>query len=301
MNNTFFRYIKERFPLSFNIPIIFILNVTIYMAAGITENEIIFSTTVIPGFIAIFLVFFHLRLFDDLKDYSKDKKTYIMTQKQIKYLAFFAILLEIILVLFLGLITLFFYLIVLLYSILMLYEFFLSEKLTKNILLYNLTHQIIIIFIGIYVYSFYYKTYKIDKPIFFLFLILILIILSMFELIRKIKSKCEKDYERSYEYKIGKPRFTVYTTMLVILSGISSFIILLYTIQNQISAIIQVFVTLLILIFLTISYVKSEKITNKLIKKALAIYVLCIILILDLTILFSKDVIINLLGWTTVL
>jgi 4-hydroxybenzoate polyprenyltransferase len=297
----FLKYIKERFPLSANIPVIFIFNITLYMGAGITENEIIFSNKAIPGFIAIFLVFFHLRLFDDLKDYSIDKKINLLTKKQIKIFAFFVILAEIILVLMLGIIPLFFYLIVLLFSILMLYEFFIGKKLEKNVFLYNLSHQIIVVFIGIYIYSFYYKTYKIEEPIFFLYLLLMLSILSIFELIRKIKNKNDDDYEKSYEFKVGKFKFTIYTAIFTVLIGISCFIILFFTIQSQINAVIQIFLTLLILIGLTLHYVESEKMTNKLFKTALAAYILSTLIILDLTILFTKDIIINLLGWMTVL
>lgn len=301
MTIEFLKYIKERFPLSANIPVIFIFNITLYMGAGITENEIIFSNKAIPGFIAIFLVFFHLRLFDDLKDYSIDKKINLLTKKQIKIFAFFVILAEIILVLMLGIIPLFFYLIVLLFSILMLYEFFIGEKLEKNVFLYNISHQIIVIFIGIYIYSFYYKRYKIEEPIFFLYLLLMLSILSIFEFIRKIKNKNDEDYKKSYEFKVGKVKFTIYTAIFTVLIGISCFIILFFTIQSQINAVIQIFLTLLILIGLTLHYVESEKMTNKLFKTALAAYILSTLIILDLTILFTKDIVINLLGWMTVL
>ncbi len=299
--NNLLSYLKERFPLTINIPIIFIFNITLYLGAGISENKIIFSNTVIPGFIAIFLVFFHLRLFDDLKDYSKDSKTHLMTQKQIKYLAFFTILLEIILVLMVGLIPLLFYLIVLLYSILMLYEFFIAEKLAKKILLYNLSHQFIIVLIGLYIYSFYYKTYNVNDPVFLIYLFLMLSSLSIFEIIRKIKDKDEVGYKKSYEYLFGKTRFAMYTAIFSLLVGISSFVILFYTLKNQIAYILQVIMTLFALMIL-IGYSKQfSKITNKSIKKIIIGYLLFSILLLDLTVLLSKDIIVNLLLWSIVL
>ncbi len=299
--NNFLGYLKERFPLTINIPIIFIFNITLYMGAGITEKEIIFSNSVIPGFIAIFLIFFHLRLFDDLKDYSKDSKARLMTQKQIKHLAFFTILLEIILVIMVGVIPLIFYSIVLLYSILMLNEFFIGEKLTKKILLYNLSHQFIIVLIGFYIYSFYYKTYNINEPVFFIYLLLMLSSLSIFEIIRKIKNKDEKDYKKSYEHLFGKTKFVIYTAILALLVGISSFVILFYTLKNQISATLQITITLLTLIILFKYSKQFSKITNKSIKKITIAYLLSSILLLDLTILFSKDILVNLLLWSIVL
>lgn len=301
MINNFFTYLKKRFPLTINIPIIFIFNITLYMGAGITEKEIIFSNSVIPGFITIFLIFFHLRLFDDLKDYSKDSKPQMMTQKQIKYLAFFTILLEIILVLTVGIISLFFYLLVLLYSILMLYEFFIGEKLSKKILMYNLSHQFIIVLVGFYIYSFYYNTYIINKPIFFVYLLLMLSSLSIFEIVRKIKNKDEEDYKKSYEYLFGKTKFVINTTIFVLLIGISSFVILFYTSKKQMSAILQIVITSLTLIILLRYSKKSSKIANTLLKKITIAYLLSSILLLDLTVLISRDIFVNLLLWSIVL
>lgn len=300
MSSNLFIYLKERFPLTINIPIIFIFNITLYMGAGITENKIIFSNTVLPGFITIFLIFFHLRLFDDLKDYSEDK-THIMTQKQIKYLAFFTILLEVILVLMVGIISLLFYLLILVYSILMLYEFFIGEKLAKKILVYNLSHQFIIVFIGFYIYSLYYNIYVIDRPVFFVYLLLMFSSLSIFEIIRKIKNKDEEDYKKSYEYLFGKTNFVINTVMFALLVGIASFVILFYTLKNQMSAIFQIIITFLILVVLLKYSKKSSRITNSLLKKITVVYLLSSILLLDLTILVSRDIIINLLLWSIVL
>lgn len=300
MNILLLNYLGKKFPLSLNIPIIFIFNITLYGGAGINESEIIYSNNIIFGFLTIFFVFFHLRLFDDLKDYSKDKNAQILTRKQLTYLLVLTVLLEIVFASILGLIPLIFYSIVLLYSILMYFEFFIKEKLNQSILAYNLSHQFIIVLTGLYIYSFYHKTFVIDEPIFFLFLILMFSMLCLFEVIRKIKDKDDPDYKKSYEVIFGKTKLTLYFCLISIIIAISTGLIF-YSKQIIASIFLQV-VLLIFVIFILIMFYKSSKIvTNKIIKIILAAYLLSTLALLDLTIILTKDVVINILGWMTVI
>lgn len=299
MNILLLNYLKERFPLSANIPIIFIFNVTLYGGAGINENKIVFSNNAMFGFLTIFFVFFHLRLFDDLKDYSKDKNAQILTKKQLICLAILTVLFEIVFASVLGLMPLIFYSIVLLYSILMYFEFFIKEKLNQSILAYNFSHQFIIVLTGLYIYSFYYNTYVIDEPIFFLFLILMFSMLCLFEVIRKIKSKDDPGYKKSYEHIFGKPKLILYCSFFSIL--ITVFISLIFYSKQIIASVLIQLVLLFAITSILIMFYRSSKImTPKILKTSLAIYLLLSLALLDITIILTKDVVINLVGWMTV-
>ena len=300
MSNLLFTYLKKRFPLSSKIPVIFILNITLYGGAGINENEIIYSNSAVFGFFTIFFVFFHLRLFDDLKDYSKDINAQILTKKQLLYLAFLTILLEIIFTLILGLIPFIFYSIVLLYSIFMYFEFFMKEKLNKKIMIYNLSHEFIIVPIGLYIYSFYHKTYVIDEPIFLLFLISMFSILFMFELMRKIKSKEDPDYKKSYENLFGRSKFIFYCALISIIIAISISLIF-YSKQSIAPIFLQMALLIFVMSFLIMFYKSYKIVNNKIIKIITVTYLLLTLALLDITIILTKDVVINLVGWMTVI
>ena len=128
----FYQYLNKRFPLTSHLPLIFLFYLSIYLFAHIEDPSILFSIKSILGFLTIFLIFLHLRFFDDLKDYNKDKdhfpdrplSTGLITPNQIKQAYIITIVCELFLSALISIQTFLLYLVVLVYSILIYFDFF---------------------------------------------------------------------------------------------------------------------------------------------------------------------------------
>jgi len=302
----FLSYLKERFPLSFYLLIILLFYFAIYLFASLQHTKIIFSIRTLLGFLTVFLIFFHLRLFDDLKDYYKDRSRYpdrllskdIITINQIKYVSAIVIGLEVFFSSLLGLQTLLFYLVTLFYSILMYFEFFMKNKLKKNILVYNFSHQFLIVLIGLYIYVVYHSTIQTINMIYLVFLLNIFLIFALFEFIRKIKHEKDPHFDLSYVYIFGRKKFSAIITSLLFIITLLSLFTLTSVTTNPILYLLQIFTVFCIFILSVLYAKRSGKVSHKTIKISYSAFMILILLIFIVsTLALTQSSFEFLVGW----
>ena len=162
-------YLNERFPLiGHGVLIVSYYSSNQFLAEVLTRpgEKLLYSVGSVLGAITIFCIFFHLRVFDEHKDYEEDMKHYphrvlqsgIISLWNLKVLGGIAIALELILASCwmpndkpAALVST---LVVLVYSILMLKEFFVPKWLNKHFLIYAVSHMLIMPLLAMVVYSF---------------------------------------------------------------------------------------------------------------------------------------------------
>ena len=158
-------YLDERFPLGNHGLLIVSYYSSCQFLAQILENPedpVHYSSSSIMGAITLFCMFFHLRVFDEHKDFAADCKHYpdrllsrgIITLRELKILGGTAIAIELILSVLRGIPALTATLFALGFSLLMLKEFFVGAWLKRNFLIYALSHMLIMPLFALVVYSF---------------------------------------------------------------------------------------------------------------------------------------------------
>ena len=161
-------YLNERFPLGKNSIFVLIFTLSGYIYTGLLYNSKIinqiFSKEIkVPMpwhkiaalFIIIFMFFLQLRITDEFKDYEEDLKyrAYrpvqrgVVTLKALGKIGIATVIIQIILAYVIDFKIIYFMIIVWFYMFLMTKEFFIKEWLTKRILIYALSHVVIMIFI----------------------------------------------------------------------------------------------------------------------------------------------------------
>ena len=173
-------YLNERFPLGKNSFFVLIFTLSGYIYTGLLYNskiiEPILSKEVnrvpllwdkeidkvpmiwyklLPLFIIIFMFFFQLRITDEFKDYEEDLKYRpyrpvqrgIISLKALGKIGIATIIIQIILAHVINPKLIYFMLLVWVYMFLMTKEFFIKNWLTERILIYALSHVVIMIFI----------------------------------------------------------------------------------------------------------------------------------------------------------
>lgn len=214
-------FIKERFPLAAQLPLIAVFSVSNAAAAnafGGGETASLFSS---PSFwisaLVILLVFLHLRIFDEIKDYETDLRVHperplargLLSLKETKVFAAAVCVIEAALVAVqcasFGLSPAFLYAAVLLFSVLMYKEFFIPKLLSKNILVYALSHAPVSYLMGLYIFSSVFKGAFPNPPAALLLFGISNFALSMiFEVSRKSFAPAEEQKERdSYTKSFG--------------------------------------------------------------------------------------------------
>ena len=160
-------YLNERFPLGKNSFFVLIFTLSGYIYTSLLYNSKImylftngvkigiFQYKIISLFIIIFMFFFQLRITDEFKDYEEDLKyrAYrpvqrgVVTLKALGKIGIATVIIQIILAYIIDFKIIYFMIIVWSYMFLMAKEFFIKEWLTKRILIYALSHVVIMIFI----------------------------------------------------------------------------------------------------------------------------------------------------------
>jgi 4-hydroxybenzoate polyprenyltransferase len=158
-------YLRERFPLIGNcLLIVSYFSSNQFLAKALTEpgQPMRYSIYSLTGAITLLCIFFHLRVFDEHKDFEEDSRHYpdrvlqrgLVTLRQLAILGGVAIALELALGAHRGSEALIAVLLVLGFSVLMLKEFFVAEWLKKHFLLYASTHLLIMPLMALMVFSF---------------------------------------------------------------------------------------------------------------------------------------------------
>jgi len=293
----YFAYFKERFPipgvglyagLMFYACYFFgAISAHQYLPGEVRSCSILNS---ILGFIVVFLVFFHLRVLDEHKDYEDDVIAHpdrllsrgIITLAELRRMLYATLVIEVGITAYLGNIYGMEYLIlwglILVWSLLMFKEFFVREWLKERLGVYLITHQLLVPFMGLYAMEQHFPVKKMlqhglgQTALFFLGLMWLTV---TFEMARKTWSKDrEHEHADSYTRVWGIPR-TVVTTLVI--SGGALAIMLYFFSKHPVSPVASITVCVLHAAFLVIEIIFSRnpvRKNSKLVETLGAVYML---------------------------
>ena len=182
-------YLNERFPLGKNSFFVLIFTLSGYIYTSLLYNSKImylftngvkigiFQYKIIALFIIIFMFFFQLRITDEFKDYEEDLKyrAYrpvqrgIISLKTLGKIGIATVIIQIMLAHVIDPEIIYFMIFVWIYMFLMAKEFFIKKWLTKRILIYALSHVVIMIFITLVIVE--ATQYIVPKNIFDVFIL----------------------------------------------------------------------------------------------------------------------------------
>lgn len=158
-------YLAERFPLlGHGVLIAAYYSSNQFLARVLTEpgRPMHYDLTSLLGALTLFCFFFHLRVFDEHKDYAEDLVHYpqrvlqsgVITLRDLKILGGIAIAAEILLSALRGPAALVAWLAAFVFSLLMLKEFFAREWLKRHFLIYATSHLLVMPLLSLMVFSF---------------------------------------------------------------------------------------------------------------------------------------------------
>ena len=182
-------YLNERFPLGKNSFFVLIFTLSGYIYTSLLYNSKImylftngvkigiFQYKIIALFIIIFMFFFQLRITDEFKDYEEDLKyrAYrpvqrgVISLKTLRKIGIATVIIQIMLAHVIDSEIIYFMIFVWIYMFLMAKEFFIKKWLTKRILIYALSHVIIMVFITLVIVE--ATQYIVPKNIFDIFIL----------------------------------------------------------------------------------------------------------------------------------
>lgn len=168
-------YLRERFPLVGNVLLIvsyYSSNQFLARALNRPGEPMYYDRGSILGAITVLCIFFHLRVFDEHKDYEEDLQHYpdrvlqsgLITLRDLKILGGMAIATELVLSAIWSPAALVSVLTALLFSVLMLKEFFIGDWLKRHFLVYAVSHMLIMPLLAMVVYSFATGRYAWEAP-----------------------------------------------------------------------------------------------------------------------------------------
>lgn len=205
----------ERFPPSLNIPLIvtiFFANASV--AARVADVPLEYaSRSVLVGCVTIVLVFLHLRIFDEIKDYRTDVVVNparplprgLLSVREAKAFAVVVMLIEVVLISFVSRYALHMLGITIGYSLLMYKEFYAREFLSKRLILYTLTHAPVSGIISMTIFTIITgRTLFELAPLYWLIVCANVLLSLLFEFGRKTFAPDEEtDVRESYSKNIG--------------------------------------------------------------------------------------------------
>ncbi len=223
-------YFNERFPLV-NMVLFAVLFGTVYSVAGFcwpAFDTTAFSGREVWGMVAVVSFFFRLRVFDEQKDYALDAVNHPqrvlqsgrVTLKQLRALSLAGGVVELAWSVAMGTPTLLGWVLAVAYSLLMRYEFFAGRYLARRLVLYALTHLLIMPLVIGWVWSAYAPNYGLTDPLWLLAALSLLGGFS-FEIARKLHApEAERERIDSYSKAMGYSP-AIGTVLLVLLLGVA--------------------------------------------------------------------------------
>lgn len=171
-------YLAERFPvLGHGVLICAYYSSNQFLARVLTEpgRPMRYDVSSLLGALTLFLFFFHLRVFDEHKDFAEDCVHYpqrvlqsgVITLRDLKRLGGAAIGIEILLAALRGAAPLVAWGVAFVFSVLMLKEFFVREWLKRHFLVYAVTHLLVMPFLSLMVFSFATGRWPWEAPFWF--------------------------------------------------------------------------------------------------------------------------------------
>lgn len=260
--NSWFIFILERFN-----PVAYFIMIFIFLAAHFLTYQASVSAVLfyhfIPLFIAIVLLFFHLRLFDEIKDFESDTKNYpnrplprgLLKKEDLLNALIFIIIAELVLFSYYGVKTLLSGITTILYSLLMYKEFFLRKWLRSHLTIYAVTHTVIAILISVIIFTALSNKFIFQIPISFAYFSFgSWFLFNIFEFGRKtFASEEERQDIDSYSKNFGHYGALLLVIVMMIIGTT------LLSISILRSHIIGLYFWSIILCIAGISYVSSDK------------------------------------------
>jgi len=160
-----YAYLQERFPLVSHLSMVFIYflaNQFLAQVLGAPEDPMRIGIFTAVGMLFLLCIFFHLRVFDEHKDYDLDVKNYpdrilsrgVMTLKDLKILGAVAIIVELACAFYSGAWAVMAVSLAILFSVIMLKEFFISKWLRAHFMVYSVAHMLIMPLLTATIFSF---------------------------------------------------------------------------------------------------------------------------------------------------
>ncbi|MNR81150.1 prenyltransferase [compost metagenome] len=156
-------YLDERFPLATHLVVVIAFFFSSYFLAErlLRPGESLFGIPVIAGSVTVLFSLFFLRVLDEFKDYEKDLVGHpdrivsrgIMPLSELKVVGIVVVGAMLALNALVGLHAVAACLVVIGFALLMYKEFFIGEWLSKHLVIYAVTHQLITPLICLYVYT----------------------------------------------------------------------------------------------------------------------------------------------------
>ena len=188
------------------------------------------------SFLGLVLFFFHLRVFDEFKDYDHDLKNYperpvpsgLIKLDELRFVGIIAIFAEILISMFSGVNTVIIYFICLGYSMLMYKEFFIRQWLRSKFTLYIILHEVLVFPLMFFLFSFQVKSFSLLLSPTLIFLSVYLGLgLFLMEVARKIRPhELEVSSKDTYTANYGIIGATVLLLTIALLMFVSQLIII---------------------------------------------------------------------------
>lgn len=208
---------KERFPLLRHVLLsIFYFSANALVALNSESLRAVSVYNEILGALAVFFIFFHLRIFDEIKDYKNDLVVHkyrplargLIKVSEAKRVVAVLIILELYLAFLINQAAFIVALCTVFYSFIMYKEFFIGKWLRPKMATYALAHTLVSCWMSVFVYSAVtgFNFWKIPK-IYGIFVLVNWMIFNIFEFGRKTFGKEEeKKLVESYSKRLGPIR-----------------------------------------------------------------------------------------------
>ena len=230
-----FLYCNERFP-----PAAYTILVCLFFWSAMIVYSLDAQRSIAwLGGIGMWLVFFHLRIFDEFKDFYEDRWAYpdrilskgIVTLSVLGRLGAIAIILEAILAFLIGWQAFWLWIGAVIFSVLMRYEFGLGQWLEKRMLLYAITHNPIVAWLAVFAWGCTEEAWQARN---FWYVLFVSIASFAFEIARKTNQPPEeKDGVDSYSSVYGLHRVLWMLRGAIVLSMFCSAAVL-FSLQSSI-------------------------------------------------------------------
>lgn len=210
-------FCRERFPLPGHLLLIaFYVAANAQVAGGAVSQGMLPADKVVLCAIAVLAIFFHLRIFDEIKDYRNDLVAHkdrplakgLISVSEAKQVAFSLIGVELCLAFVIGRAAFMAAICTVIYSLIMYKEFFIGRWLRPKMATYALAHTLVSCWMSVFIFSAVTNLnfWEIAKP-YGMFVLVNWMIFNIFEFGRKTFGKEEEEaLVESYSKRLGPVR-----------------------------------------------------------------------------------------------
>lgn len=236
-----FAYLNQRFPLVSHLSMVFIYfiaNQFLAQVLGNPDEKLVIGWFTPVGMLFLLCIFFHLRVFDEHKDYKDDVKNYpdrilsrgVINLRDLKILGAVAITVELACAAYSGIPAVIAVGTAIVFSWVMLHEFFVSRWLRAHFIVYAIAHMLIMPLLTATIFSFTMNRPFWEAPwLFWAYALADFFAFSNWEISRKIKMpEDEIEGVDSYSKHLGINRSANTVVILRVLNTILAWIVGVY-------------------------------------------------------------------------